>query len=433
MLSAFDGRGCCPRILGVDEVAATPNLDVCLRTNTITGVCYEHRGLLNLEFSSAVVFDDVLAEVKRCTPETAHLAKEALVMCVTGLDRVETAATPVCALGTCKKGTPCQGMSAIRRCLEVWRETCADQYGPVWAVATDGDPKRRQGAHIDLRVGPRHGDFACVLAPLRGLDLLASEFNEISVPDPRHLFKRCRNAIIGEDKRIYIGEVAVTGTHIRHLLEANDVPNVRTLMDPTDKMNVPAATELLKGIRDADLEKVPTRHHHNVFAKHVKVLQVLCGALLAPFDVDLDLSQQLISASTLAHLVGFLYDIRPSQFIPGVLYHDLQAWVKAMYVFTARMKVWARDSTLMLNQAGTDQVESLFRQTRTRDHSTTYSTLHLETQLTIASQIDALLHQHPEWKGRDRRSIPSIDTLRARHCTGNYRCNEVRCNLPFSM
>eukprot|EP00918_Siedleckia_nematoides_P050340 GHVU01110219.1.p1 GENE.GHVU01110219.1~~GHVU01110219.1.p1 ORF type:complete len:119 (-),score=3.41 GHVU01110219.1:812-1168(-) len=63
--------------------------------------------------------------------------------------------------------------------------------------------------------------------------------------------------------------------------------------------------------------------------------------MLAPFDTDLSLAEHLIFASTLAHIVGFLYDLKVA-FMPYELYPDIQAWVKAVFVFAAKGKMIPR-------------------------------------------------------------------------------------------
>eukprot|EP00918_Siedleckia_nematoides_P045734 GHVU01100228.1.p1 GENE.GHVU01100228.1~~GHVU01100228.1.p1 ORF type:complete len:846 (+),score=72.09 GHVU01100228.1:656-3193(+) len=428
--SAFVGRGFRPRLLALDEVAATPGLDVDLKTNSITGVCYEHSAGVNFEFSSASAFDLVLQEVTADEVATPHLAKEVLVMCVQGLGRSEYEATPVCGLGTCKKGSPRLGMETLRVCIDVWKRVGEATYGPLWGVASDGDPKRRQGATDDLSSHEFEGDFAAHLVGLRGLDSRCSREQLVWVPDIKHLLKRFRNALISLDRHVHIGDLPLTVVELRELLNANGVPGVRTLLEATDRMNVPAATGLLQGIADADLEKMPTRHGQ-LLRKHVAVLQVVCRLLLAPFDSSMNLADHLLAASTLAHLVGFLFDLRGIHFVPSMWYNDLQAWTKAVFVFAARGKVWGADFELFVHQPGTDAVENLFRQTRTSDHSTTFSTVAFQSKLTIAAQVDALLSRHPEWKGRNRRDGPGqgCDAARPRHFTRSYACTEVSIHI----
>eukprot|EP00918_Siedleckia_nematoides_P096737 GHVU01212256.1.p1 GENE.GHVU01212256.1~~GHVU01212256.1.p1 ORF type:complete len:715 (+),score=82.31 GHVU01212256.1:162-2147(+) len=180
-------------------------------------------------------------------------------------------------------------------------------------------------------------------------------------------------------------------------------------------MNVPAAQRLLEGIAKAEAASSGVGVAAAVCP--FPILQRICEDFLAPLSVTLDLTAQLTMASRLAHLFFFLFNDKGIRFVPGYLYHDVQATVKAFFVLAARGQGWSDTFQLHLHQVGTDSQEETHALVRTCSHKSNVSTLDLQTNLTIVTQVSEILTKHPDWTPPDvRRSCPEdSDRVRARY------------------
>eukprot|EP00918_Siedleckia_nematoides_P075172 GHVU01164461.1.p1 GENE.GHVU01164461.1~~GHVU01164461.1.p1 ORF type:complete len:337 (+),score=49.02 GHVU01164461.1:567-1577(+) len=185
-------------------------------------------------------------------------------------------------------------------------------------------------------------------------------------------------------------------------------------------MNVRMAQQLLQGIATAEVRKGTTPGSED-FASALIILQRMCKYFAAPLNADLDLSAQLIQLSSLAHETGFLFHQRKKQFIPSQLYHDLQTYVKAVFVIAARGQRLLTGYNLPIFLLGTDQQEEQHGSLRTVTHNQNFSTFELQNNITITGQIATVYERHPDWRRTDaRRGFGhGVDIIRPESVTGS--------------
>eukprot|EP00918_Siedleckia_nematoides_P066030 GHVU01143623.1.p2 GENE.GHVU01143623.1~~GHVU01143623.1.p2 ORF type:complete len:329 (-),score=52.53 GHVU01143623.1:1173-2159(-) len=223
-----------------------------------------------------------------------------------------------------------------------------------------------------------------------------------------------------------MGRHVVTVRDIDRLLTVNNVAAKSTLLNPKDKMNVPAAQRLMDVVTSADITLPDLGPSSDLSA--FPLLQRICSTMTTPLSTTLDLSQQLVELSSLAHLFYYLFALKRIKFVSGPLYHDVQSYVKAAFVLTARGKLEVDDYSMYLMLLGSDLQEELHALLRTLLHSSNFSTLQLQSNITIVSQINDIFAKHPTWSSPDRRRDcqQGSDRVRPRHIVGNMRCADVQ-------
>ncbi|CAN0451541.1 unnamed protein product [Hapterophycus canaliculatus] len=98
----------------------------------------------------------------------------------------------------------------------------------------------------------------------------------------------------------------------------------------------------------------------------------------------------------MAHLALSLYRQNKTQFIPGPLYHDLQATIRCAFIVVAQAQEVCPSLLIHLFQLGTDNVENLFAVLRILTHSRTFSYKELCERLAHASQVDETWSRNEE-------------------------------------
>lgn len=116
--------------------------------------------------------------------------------------------------------------------------------------------------------------------------------------------------------------------------------------------------------------------------------------------VDYSLKQQLVSLSTTAHLVLYLYTDNRARtaFLPNQTYVNLMMMIKNIYFCIAKSKVDQLNGQFYIILLGTDRLEGLFALVRCAVGSdSNVDILQLSSRATGLTQIAAILAIHPEW------------------------------------
>eukprot|EP00918_Siedleckia_nematoides_P019468 GHVU01041528.1.p1 GENE.GHVU01041528.1~~GHVU01041528.1.p1 ORF type:complete len:231 (+),score=24.24 GHVU01041528.1:1057-1749(+) len=146
----------------------------------------------------------------------------------------------------------------------------------------------------------------------------------------------------------------------------------------------------------------------------MQVVVDMCKCFRAPLDTALSLAQHLESLSHLGHMCYCLFRANSKQFIPTVLFHDLQTFIKGVFVLTCRGQSHSPEFSLCMGQAGSDALEEVFSLVRTLNHSSNFTSLELQSNLKIVSDIQGIMQRHPTWKPQDKRRdvTPTSDRSR---------------------
>jgi hypothetical protein len=151
---------------------------------------------------------------------------------------------------------------------------------------------------------------------------------------------------------------------------------------------------------------------------------------LLPFiDVEMDLSQQVKSLSTYAHLCTAMYFKHKLEFLTGALYADSQAIVKNIVFTIARLQLIDGTIEYYIIHDGTDRLERTFSNVCIQDHSRNFDIAQLGHKVSIASEINATMEQNPELDAGSRRlnlkDAKGIDHVNPKSWLGNVEAGRV--------
>ncbi|CAN0270675.1 unnamed protein product, partial [Scytosiphon promiscuus] len=129
----------------------------------------------------------------------------------------------------------------------------------------------------------------------------------------------------------------------------------------------------------------------------------LLGAIVKPllavlFDTKQNVSQQLQGLACLSHILLYLYRKNKTGFIPGQLYHDLQATIRCAFVTVAQGGHFSPEELLHVFDLGSDNVEQEFAVVRTLTHARTCDVKEFAQRVSHATQLNDTWAKHPEWK-----------------------------------
>ena len=161
------------------------------------------------------------------------------------------------------------------------------------------------------------------------------------------------------------------------MFEKADIKNTKTILEPSDKQNVPAVINLYEALKEAvKFCETNTDRVLKEVEQPMKILLHIFDGIFAIFtDPKIDLSKQLLRLSKLSHILFHQYRAFGTAFIPGQLYHDLQRIIQSCYY--ACILKQKRGGNLYLYQLGTDQLERLFGSIATITHAQNCDSLEL--------------------------------------------------------
>lgn len=221
---------------------------------------------------------------------------------------------------------------------------------------------------------------------------------------------------------------------LRHL---TDIPGMslttaRELLNPADKQNVPKAVRLVQqlvALRSLPRLLNPTESQRRL---HLVFLARTLDYFVSPFTkIELSLSQQICSLSTYAHITVAMYLKHRLGFLTGALYADSLAIVKNIVICVARLQLVDSDNDVQfyIILEGTNQLETIFSDVRTQDHSRNFDVLQLSQKLSVAAAISATFERHPGLNRGHRKlalkDAEGVDHINPRSWTGNVRVRDV--------
>jgi hypothetical protein len=229
-------------------------------------------------------------------------------------------------------------------------------------------------------------------------------------------------------------EIIHTRISAAHLLDALlSLPDMSEhksilLLDPSDKMNVPGAINLLDTLRKIDIQDgmTPGEYHRR---QSVMFLAHWMSLFVVPFiSLTMTLGERLRSLAAYGYITAALYLECGTKAMTGALYADSQAIVKNIFFLVARSQLVDRDISLHLLFEGTDRLEELFGKARTTDHSRNFDVLQLSQKLAIGTILHAIFQAHPD-VARPHKAIATsnrkgVDHRNPASVTGNCRVGD---------
>uniref|UniRef100_A0A8H7XJQ8 Zinc finger PHD-type domain-containing protein n=1 Tax=Psilocybe cubensis TaxID=181762 RepID=A0A8H7XJQ8_PSICU len=402
--------------LAFDEIATEARIRWDEHTNNFLGVCREHGRRTALEFNSQ---DDV-EELFHCLDKgEIHYAREATVgaLGIMSPNNCIYAACPILISGDCKRETAEEHAEIIKTVINSVTSTRQQTKLRLVSIASDGETRR--GSAFALLTFKHWLSLTSPIFPLLTnmtfMDLHVGDDDLTADKDWKHVFKRFRNLLL-RPRGLLISGVRITpsiiSTHLK--MSGLSAVHVASLCNPNDEQDVKLAFDLLRAIWS-----LPTiTEHQNPSIIEARASLVILGKLFYHivfpyFCVDLTLSEQLEHISAAVHLALALYHESGTQFIPALLYTDLQIMAKNIFFCVAKAKVHLPHSQFYLVLLGTDRLEEIFGILRTMiGNDSNVDIWQLSSRLTGTTEVSNILAKYPHWDRAPRRlKMPALTRL----------------------
>ena len=287
-------------------------------------ICYEHGRDINMTFSSYDHVEEISGKVMQ---GHVHIPKESMVIAY-GTNSLNGNGHIVAALSTCSKSeTEFQANLLKTLCCDFAKMNGA----PFLNISSDGAVARRQVFNsLMLNDLPSDSPIYPTISSLRLMDIKVGPNEETVNYDAKHLSKRTRGTLIGENLNMGEGRSLMKSDLVKILeLAPNNSPHsIHSLVNPKDKQSVPLATQLLllfsEAVADTDkLKQLSFRMAD--FSNELHLFRyVIDGILCLYTDIKTSIKEQLEKVSLAAHVLLIL-KITNKNVLPNQLYHDLQA------------------------------------------------------------------------------------------------------------
>ncbi|KAF7290639.1 hypothetical protein MIND_01304100 [Mycena indigotica] len=356
-----------------DEIAKSPTVDYISELDAMGGLCLEHLfHLPDARIGETITPIEIAARLVK--EGKVHIADLISVGAISRLARDNYGAKPVYIGSSCKLGDWRDVLRVVQNVLEAWSRSPDGEvkHGPITAVASDGDPKRRIAFFVlcmqnEVKEGNPIYEF---VKDLYGLNLFTGKNNLTMDFDFKHEVKRICTTIRSPQG------IAIKGICINRdllLIWLAEIPgydwsevSIHALLNPPDAQDVPRAIKLLLAI--IDIQKIDKA---SLDATQQAEYEALClfgemlDALLQPFiNTTLTLTHQACYLSKFSFLLCAIYLQHGTSFIPNQLYGDLQAMVKNAIFLIAKTRAFDPDLEVFFCLLGDDVLETLFGRIR---------------------------------------------------------------------
>ena len=116
--------------------------------------------------------------------------------------------------------------------------------------ATDGDPTRRR-VFAGMMKPVKDKEINALMKKMPLFDLKLVNGDKALYFDDKHNGKRMRTVIISETRGCKINGSVISRDQLNYVFEKADITNVKTILDPSDKQNVPAVVNLYEALKEA--------------------------------------------------------------------------------------------------------------------------------------------------------------------------------------
>ncbi|KAJ7150437.1 hypothetical protein C8R43DRAFT_829032, partial [Mycena crocata] len=421
----------------IDETALEERAVHFRHTNSVGGICWRHSPAANLILKT---YDAAVELANKIKTGKVHLAKEVTV--VAAFCFGERGTYPILALPTCKHLTADDSTTIYQTVLEAWNLSGAStKVGIPWSWATDGELMRRLAGYTEFlaeklsKMSPIYG----TLAAMTGLNLFAGAGNAITLDfDFKHLFKRICTLLRSPSGIVLNNGRVINATMLaRYLLRLPDVTPefVQQLLFPHDAQDVPRAIQLLVAIiaiGELQFDAMDADTCADIDA--LRLLGSVIKAILEPFtNTAMNLTEQMTSLSTFAHLSFTLFSVSRLDYMSNQLYGDTQSMVKNAMFCLAKQQILDPTEPFYLFHVGDDPLERLFGKLRMLGgHNTAMNYLQAIDRLGHACDLQGAFMRNPDLEQGERRLSMSrsegVDHLTMDAFTGEYTASS--CHLP---
>ncbi|KAF8055318.1 hypothetical protein FPV67DRAFT_1789064 [Lyophyllum atratum] len=444
--------------LSMDEVASDGRLCYLPGTDDIAGLC-EHAATGVASVKMGEDLNVIRAVTKAVRDGKVHIGQEVFVAAISRNDETDYGAKPVLLMPTCKKGSFRDSALIIEMLRQAWKMSPYGEllHGPIWSIASDGDPKRRPALYLHCmyrELTPADPLFEH-LGNLPGLNLWTGSGGETQDLDYKHDMKRLCKLFCTRDGLLIDSVVLNKGVLAAWLERLTDVDwsentifsllntdsstleRIHTLLSPKDAQDVPRAIKLLNltaDLRNLDSSGFDPSERKTHCA--LSLLGEMLEALVEPFvNPGFSISQQITSLIKFAHILCALFLKHESAFMPHHLYNDLQCMVRTAIFRVAHTKVLDPQRKVLLCLLGDDVLEVLFGRIRMiGGHSPNVDVDEFRNRCASALRLDGIFQTYMSWERRpDRLKLKrsrDADHLSPRHWRGELRaatCDLLAC------
>ncbi|KAG2131071.1 hypothetical protein DEU56DRAFT_740233 [Suillus clintonianus] len=347
----------------IDETAQEEAAVYISQLNSVGGLCWMHSNLVDTTLHT---YQSALGIAEALKSQKVHVGKEVTVAGAHIFG--EEGVYPVLAAPTCKSESAADMEFIFKTILESWDNSgAAQQVGPAWSFATDGDATRRKAGHrtfVHIPLSPFSPLYGTLLN-LPGVNLFTGP-GEVTLDfDYKHIMKRYCTLLRSRAGMHLNNGRCINATMIeRYLVWLPDVDEsrARKLVYPNDPQDMPRAVELVGAvIKLASLPNIPD--DVNVIADFdaIKLLAEILRSLLNPFiDVNLSLTEQVVHLSRFTHLLFACYRDQRRGLMPNQLYYDSETFAKnAVFCILKQQKLDPSEHFFFLD-VGDDALELKF-------------------------------------------------------------------------
>ncbi|KAG2105516.1 uncharacterized protein F5147DRAFT_775291 [Suillus discolor] len=390
----------------IDEMAIEEMAVHYSRYNKIGGLCWKHSNLIDPVLRT---YDSAVAIAQKIHDEEVHLGKEVTMIGAACFSEDEL--YPILVAPTCKTEDATDMEGVLKRALQCWKATGADQtVGPIWSLATDGDATRRAAGHRLFVKKPLSSESLLygILINMPGLNMWTGDDDVTLDFDPKHIFKRICTLICSPlGITLNNGQVINAMMLSRYLvwLPAYDEVSVMKLLHPNDPQDVPRAVELIKaiiGLTESQRDFLNDSFSPNIDRRadlmSIVLLSDVIKSFLIPFiNVNLSLTEQVQYLSRFTHLSFTLFRSHQRSFMSHQLYYDMHTMVKSIMFSIVKQQVLDPHASFFLGDSGDDRLELHFGRTQMiGGHNSGCSFSQVINRLGAAKDIDGVLKHHPE-------------------------------------
>ena len=395
-------------MLKMDETFINANMRWNSKDNLAYGACYEHGRGMNMEINT---MEDITKLKQLCDNGELHVPKSCQVTMISCNAR-KAKGHVVMVLPTCSKSDS----TVQREMIESISQGFVDEHGvPLLNWATDGDGTRRI---IFNGLSKHHLNPSSPIYPIISkcylLDQTAGQHEETTDFDAKHLVKRIKYHITGENFRI--GDTSFSQADVRAILEAATIrpsqKSVDQIINHGDKQNVAVATELLLLFVNVCSNEQLITGLGVKFGFCITELQLLSlvfdGVLTQYCYVIDDIGEQIKKISSASHALFTLYKLTDKKILTHQLYHDLQSSFQDKIFTAAKWKVYYPNYPCYFVLMGTDVLERFFGNLRARFMNSSMDALEFINALRSISIANDILTERPELVRKSKHNMKRL-------------------------
>jgi hypothetical protein len=179
--------------LSMDEVACDGRLCYLADSDEIGGLC-EHSATELPSVKMGKNLNVIRAVTQAIRDGKVHVGQEVFVAAIARNDEEDYGAKPILLIPTCKQGSYHDSALVIEMIRQAWKLSPYGEalHGPLWSIASDGDPKRRPALYQhcmqrELKEGDQLFEY---VGQLPGCNLWTGLGGETQDLDYKHDMKR---------------------------------------------------------------------------------------------------------------------------------------------------------------------------------------------------------------------------------------------------